>query len=111
LGVRRPKLFDSSGTQNQPYVAAKYLTSETSEKGFVNPTRKSHLKEKSIKTPAIIEKAQELISEDPGLSLMKLAKTLSVSDIIMRRIAKEDLCFKSYVIKVRQMFKIGCRII
>ncbi|XP_032687204.1 uncharacterized protein LOC116851661 [Odontomachus brunneus] len=84
-------------------VAAKYLASETSEKGSANPTRKSHSKEKSVRTPAIIERAQELISEDPGLSLTKLAKTLGVSDTTMRRIAEEDLRFKSYVIKVRQM--------
>jgi len=44
--------------------------------------------------------AQELISKDPGLSLTKLAKTVGVSDITMHRIAKENLCFKSYVIKV-----------
>ncbi|XP_032684281.1 uncharacterized protein LOC116850289 [Odontomachus brunneus] len=73
------------------------------EKGSANPTRKSHSKEKSVRTPAIIERAQELISEDPGLSLTKLAKTLGVSDTTMRRIAEEDLRFKSYVIKVRQM--------
>jgi len=35
--------------------------------------------------------------------LTKLAKTLGVSDTTMRRIAEEDLRFKSYVIKVRQM--------
>jgi len=47
------------------------LTSETSEKGSANPMRKSHSKEKSVRTPAIIEKTQELISKNPGLSLMK----------------------------------------
>jgi len=74
-----------------------------SKKGSANPMRKSHSKEKSIKTPAIIERAQEFISEDPGLSLTKLAKTLGVSDTTMRRIAEEDLCSTSYVIKVRRM--------
>jgi len=83
-------------------VAAKYLASEASEKGSANPTRKSHSKEKSVRTPAIIERAQELISEDPGLSLRKLAKILGVSETTIRRIAEEDLHFKSYVIKVRQ---------
>ncbi|EZA55143.1 hypothetical protein X777_05320 [Ooceraea biroi] len=84
-------------------VAAKYLASETFEKGSANPTRKSHSKEKSVRTPAIIEKAQELISEDPGLSLTRLAETVGVSDTTIRRIAEEDLRYKSYVIKVRQM--------
>lgn len=79
------------------------MASETSEKGSANPTRKKHSKEKSVRTPTIIEKAQELILEDPGLSLTTLAKTLRVSDTTMRRIAEEDLRFKSYVIKIRQM--------
>jgi len=72
-------------------VAVKYLVSETSEKGSANPTIKNHSKEKSVKTPAIIERAQELISEDPGLSLTKLAKTLDVSDTTMLRVAEEEL--------------------
>jgi len=62
LGVRRLKLF---GTQVYD-VAAKYLASET-EKGSANSMRKSHSKEKSVRTPAIIERVQKLISEDPGL--------------------------------------------
>jgi len=65
--------------------------------------RKSRSKEKSVRTPVIIERAQELISENSELSVTKLAKILGVSDTTMRRIAEEDLCFKSYVIKVRQM--------
>jgi len=42
-------------------VAAKYLASETSKKGSANPTRKSYSKKKSIRTPAIIKRIQELI--------------------------------------------------
>jgi len=81
-------------------VAAKYLTLETFEKGSANLTRKSHSKEKSVRIPAIIKRAQELISE---LSLTKLAKTLGVNNTTMHRIAEKDLRFKSYVIKIRQM--------
>jgi len=71
----------------------------------VLPTRRgrTHSKEKSVRTPAINERTQELISEDPELSLTKLTRTLNVSNTTMRRIAEEDLRFKSYVIKVRQM--------
>jgi len=49
-------------------VAAKYLASETSEKDSANLMKKSYSKEKSVRIPTIIERAQELISEDPGLS-------------------------------------------
>jgi len=66
----------------------------------VLPDEEKSFERKIVRTPAIIEKVQELISEDPGLSL---AKTLGMCDTITRRIAKEDLRFKSYVIKVRQM--------
>jgi len=66
-------------------------------------TWEEELSKENIKIPSIIERAQEFISEDLGLSLMKLVKTLSVSDTTMHRIAEEDLRFKSYVIKVRQM--------
>jgi len=52
------------------------------KKGSVNSTKKSHSKEKSVRTPAIIEKPEEFISEDPGLSL-KLAKTLGMCVITM----------------------------
>jgi len=58
------------------------LASEASEK-VLPMTKKSSSKEKSVRIPAIIERTQALISEDSGLSLMKLAKTLGVSDITM----------------------------
>jgi len=99
LSVCRPKLFFEY-PRTTVYDITKYLVSETSEK--INPTRKSPSKEKSIRTPTIIESSfQELISEDSGLSLTKLAKILDVSDITMRRIAEEDLRFKSYMVKFR----------
>jgi len=43
-----------------------------SEKSSVNPMKKSHSKEKSVRIPAIIERAQELISEDPVSELAKI---------------------------------------
>lgn len=87
-------------------VMSKYVALDTSEKGSINPTRKSYSKEKSIRTLAIIEKTQELISENPELFLTKLAKTLGMSFLgmsftTMRRIAEENLYYKFYVIKVR----------
>jgi len=82
----------------------KYLASETSETPKkILPTRRGKAKEKLIRTPTIIERVQKLISEDPRLSLTKLVKILGMSDTKMRQISEEDLRFKSYVIKVRQM--------
>jgi len=65
-------------------IAAKYLALKTSEKVLsIRQRRKrkidkdsSNSKEKSVRIPAIIERAKELISEAPELSLTKLAISL-----------------------------------
>ncbi|KYQ51168.1 hypothetical protein ALC60_09744 [Trachymyrmex zeteki] len=56
------------------------------------PARKSHLKERTTRTPAVIERAQALISDDPGQSLRKLASIVGVSEPTMRRKA---ICFSA----------------
>jgi len=49
------------------------LASETFEKGFANPTRKKHSKEKSIRTPTIIERAHlggfKAVSDNVGKNI------------------------------------------
>jgi len=57
-------------------VASKYLASKISKKDFANLMRKSHLKEKLVKTPVIIEKVQELISENPKAVSDEISKNL-----------------------------------
>jgi len=66
------------------------------------PTRKSHLKERITTTPAIVERAQALISDDPGQSLRKLASIVDISESTTHRIAEEDLRYKSYTLKIQQ---------
>ena len=67
------------------------------------PARKSHSKERIARTPAIIERAQTLISDDdcPGQSLQKLTSIVGISESTMYRITEEDLHYKS--LKIRQM--------
>ena len=84
-------------------VCAKYKASEKLEKGFANPSRKNHLRDKSARTPEVVQRVQELIAEDPGQSFRKLATIVGTSEATMRRIVEEDLRYKSYVIRVRQM--------
>lgn len=48
---------------------AKYNESEKSNEGFATPVRKTHSKERVVRTPEIIQRAQELIFEDPGQSI------------------------------------------
>ncbi|KYQ50144.1 hypothetical protein ALC60_10777, partial [Trachymyrmex zeteki] len=61
------------------------------------------------RTPDIIQRAQELIFEDPGQSIRKLSSVVGVSEKTMHRIVEEDLRYKSYTIKVRQMLSEAAR--
>ncbi|CAK9807113.1 Transposable element Tcb1 transposase [Anthophora quadrimaculata] len=84
-------------------IAKRYAASDWFEKGSPSPARKVQVREKSTRTPEIIQRAQDMILEDPGTSLRKLASVLGVSETIVRQIAQEDLRYASYVLKVRQM--------
>ncbi|XP_011135173.1 uncharacterized protein LOC105180667 [Harpegnathos saltator] len=84
-------------------IARKYATSEKSEGNSCTPTRKIQIREKMTRTPELIQKTQDLISENPGTSLRKLAAILGVAESTIRRIVQEDLRYTSYVHKVRQM--------
>ncbi|EGI70777.1 hypothetical protein G5I_00435 [Acromyrmex echinatior] len=72
-------------------VVAKYTALEQSNEGSSMPARKSHSKERTARIPAVVERAQTLISDDPRQSLRKLASIVGVSEPTMRRIAEEDL--------------------
>ena len=80
-------------------VVAKYTALEQSNEGSSMPARKSHSKERTARIPAVVERAQTLISDDPRQSLRKLASIVGVSEPTMRRIAEEDLRYKSYTLK------------
>jgi len=90
-------------------VIAKYNESEKSNEGFATPARKTHSKEHVVRTPDIIQRAQELIFEDPRQSIRKLSSVIGVSEKTMRQIVEEDLRYKSYTIKVRQMLSKAAR--
>jgi len=59
-------------------VMAKHSASEQSNESSSMPAKKSHSKE-CARTPAVVERIQALISEDPGQSLRKLASIVGVS--------------------------------
>jgi len=66
------------------------------------PARKIHSKERTARTPAVVERTQALISNNSGQSLRKLILII-ISESTMRRIAEENLRHKSYTLKIRQM--------
>jgi len=94
FGYPRSKIYD---------VVAKYSASEQSNESSSTQARKSHSKERTARTPAVVERIQALISEDTGQSLRKLASIVSVSKLTMRQIDEEDLRYKSYTLKIRQI--------
>lgn len=59
---------------------------------------KKDFKKKTVKIPTV-QRTQELISEDSGMSLRKLTTILRVSEATMRRVAEESL---NIVSKVRE---------
>jgi len=90
-------------------IVAKYCASEQSNESSSMPARKSHSKERTARILAMVERIQALISEDSGQSLRKLASIVSISEPTMRRIAKEDLRYKSYTLKIQQIFSEAAR--
>jgi len=57
-------------------VVAKYTALEQSKES--NMPAKSHSKERSARTPAVVERAQTLISDEPGKLLRKLASIVGI---------------------------------
>jgi len=90
-------------------VVTKYTPLEQFNKGSSMPARKSHSKERIARIPAVVERTQTLISDDPGQSLRKLVSIVGVSEPTMHRIAKENLRYKSYTLKIRQMLSEAAR--
>jgi len=61
-------------------IMAKYMALEQSNEDSSMPARKSHSKERSARTLGIVERAQALISNEPGQSLRKLTSIVGVSE-------------------------------
>jgi len=78
---------------------AKYTALEQSNGGSSMPARKS--KEHTARISAVIERAQVLISDDPGQSLRKLSSIVGVSGPTMCRIVEEDFRFKLYIRQIK----------
>jgi len=74
LGAQQRKYFDSLDTWDQfIYVVAKYTAQNNSKfEGSSMPARKSHSKKRITRTPAVVERTQALILDEPGQSLRVL---------------------------------------
>jgi hypothetical protein len=61
--------------------------------------RKKHSRRSDAHSMDLVERVQELINEDPGRSMRKLAEDLEVSEYLIRKIVKEDIRYKSYSLR------------
>ena len=77
-------------------IVQKYAYAEKSEEGSANPARQRRLGERTARTPAVIQRAQHLISEFLGVSLCKVSTTLRVSEAYIRQIVEKPLRYTSY---------------
>jgi len=91
------------------YDVAKYMALEQSNKGSSMPVKKSR---KNVRIPAVVKKGS---SADFGsraivaINYRKLASIVNVSEPTIRRIAEQDLRYKSYTLKIRQMLSEAAR--
>jgi len=65
----------------------------TVQRRFQYASEKESLERTHREDPAVVERAQALISDDPGQSLRKLASIVGVSELTMRQIVKENLWY------------------
>jgi len=77
-------------------VVTKYMALKQFNEDSSISARKNHSKERIARISAVIERTQALILDDPRQSLRKLASIVGISEPTMRRIAEEDLRYKSY---------------
>ena len=61
--------------------------------------RKQHRRRSDAHSQEMVDRVQELINEDPGRSMRKIAEDLEVSEFLIRHIVKEDIRYKSYSLR------------
>jgi len=111
-GRSQTEIIRFFGTQNRPYMMLQLnIWLRRRPKRFCQPDEEEPFERKVDKGSRNYRKGSRAHFRRPRAVSDKISKNLECEYIIIRRIAKKDLCFKSYVIKVRQMFKTGCQII
>ena len=74
------------------------------EKENFRPERKTYKKRSgAIRTPEFVADIVEIVKENPSKSIRKIAKEMGTSRRTIGRTAKEDLNFKSYKLRRRQL--------
>lgn len=72
-------------------IASKYWAAKDEKVGMSTAQRKAHDRQKTARTPELIDAVQKCISNDRSISIRALAKKFEVSGRTMARIVHEDL--------------------
>ena len=85
------------------YDLAKAYEASDDKENF-RPERKTHKKRSgAIRTPKFVADVVEIVKENPSKSMRKIAKEMGTSRRTIGRTVKEDLNFKSYKLRRRQL--------
>ena len=85
------------------YNLAKAYEASGDRENF-RPERKTHKKRSgTIRTPEFVADVVEIVKENPSKSIRKIAKEMGSSRRTIGRTVKEDLNFRSYELKRRQL--------
>lgn len=90
-------------------VAKRYRATRDVDGSSGTPARKVHARARPVRTQNTVKRAQKFIEKNPRTPLTVLGSKVKVSRRTMGRIAAEDLRYKSYVLKVRQMLSEDAR--
>ena len=61
--------------------------------------RKRHCRRSDAHNKELVDRVQQLINDNPGRSMRKMAEELEVSEWLIRKVVKEDIRYKSYSLR------------
>lgn len=86
------------------YAVVRRFNEAEKEEGEGTPARKKHdCSFQRKRSEDFVSRLQDMVDEDPGVSMRSLAVRLNVSEWTVRKAVHEDLRCRSYVLKVKQM--------
>ncbi len=79
--------------KNFPREYSNFIEEGGQDDGF-DIKRMKHCRHSNAHSKDLVERVQELISEDPGQSMRKLVEDPEVGEFLIRKIVEEDIRYK-----------------
>ena len=99
------------GTVKQISKAYRTFIEQGGEDAEYDIKRKTPRRRSEAHGAEIVAQVQELINQDPGRSMRKIAADLGVSDFLIRKIVKEDIRYRSYALRKGQFMSEATKIV